>query len=166
MKGLINKTGLNRKELTVILFLLFTFAAGIIIKLSGWKQPVSFDYSKSDAKFEQQLMSSFSELGQKDLDSSQQQRLAELRQYTDSLFILNERESKKPIEKLTANKININLALSGDLLQLPGIGTVTAERIIEFREKYGRFYKTEDLMKVKGIGEKKFEKIKDYLTVD
>lgn len=62
------------------------------------------------------------------------------------------------------NKININTCTKEELLSLPGIGEVLAERIIEYREKTP-FKKLEDLMNVSGIGEKKFESIKDMIVV-
>ena len=63
-------------------------------------------------------------------------------------------------------KININTASSTDLQQLPRIGPKVAQRIIDFREKHGKFKRVEDLMKVKGIGKKTFMNLKDLITVD
>ena len=55
-------------------------------------------------------------------------------------------------------KININTASAEELVKLDGVGEAIAARIVEFREKNGPFENPEDLMKVKGIGEKIFEK--------
>ena len=63
-------------------------------------------------------------------------------------------------------KININTATIEQLKLLNGIGNVTAQKIIVYRESNGDFAKIEDLMKVSGIGEKTFANIKDYITVD
>lgn len=63
-------------------------------------------------------------------------------------------------------KININTATKEELQSLPGIGPVTAERIIEFRETKGFFKKIEDIMNVPRIGPKMFEQIKEKITVD
>ena len=63
-------------------------------------------------------------------------------------------------------KININTATSDELDKLPGVGPATAAKIIEYREQNGPFATIEDLKKVKGIGDKKFEDLKDYITVN
>ncbi len=62
-------------------------------------------------------------------------------------------------------KININTAGQAELETLPRIGPKVAQRIIEYRAQNGGFKKVEDLMKVKGIGEKIFAQIKDQITV-
>lgn len=73
-------------------------------------------------------------------------------------------ERKKKIN-IAENSIDLNTASMEELIALPGIGEVTAERIIQFRETKGRFRKIEDIMNVKGIGKKKFENIKPYIKV-
>lgn len=62
-------------------------------------------------------------------------------------------------------KIDINTATSQELESLPRIGPKIAQRIIEFRTQNGNFRKIEDIMKVKGIGQKLFEQIKDRIVV-
>lgn len=64
-----------------------------------------------------------------------------------------------------ARKIDLNLATVKELESLPGIGPVTAERIAAFRKKNGPFKRIEDLMNVRGIGEKRFLKVRDRITV-
>jgi competence protein ComEA len=61
--------------------------------------------------------------------------------------------------------INLNTATVDQLETLPGIGRKTAERIIEYRTKAGGFKRIEDLMNVKGIGEKSFLKLKPLVSV-
>ena len=65
-----------------------------------------------------------------------------------------------------STKLDINKATLKELVQLKGIGKKFAERIIEYREKNGKFEKIEDLMKVKGIGQKKFDAIKDLIYIE
>lgn len=61
--------------------------------------------------------------------------------------------------------ININTATLAELDNLPGIGPSTAQKIIEYREENGKFKKIEDIQNVKGIGEAKYEDIKEKITV-
>jgi len=64
-----------------------------------------------------------------------------------------------------ATVVNLNTATAAELEGLPGIGAKTAQRILEYRQKSGGFKKVEELMNVKGIGEKSFLKLKARLTV-
>jgi competence protein ComEA len=71
-----------------------------------------------------------------------------------------------PAAKVSASGlVNLNTASVTQLETLPGIGKSTAERILEYREKSGGFKKIEDLMNVRGIGEKSFLKLKPLVTV-
>ena len=68
-------------------------------------------------------------------------------------------------EDQTPQKIDINRAEPWLLEALPGIGEVTAQRIVDYRNENGPFKRIEDLLQVKGIGEGTLAKIKDYITV-
>ena len=68
-------------------------------------------------------------------------------------------ESKKDL------KVNINTANKEKLTTLPGIGQGTAEKIIEHRTKNGKFKKTDELKKIPGIGDSKFNSLKDKITI-
>lgn len=61
--------------------------------------------------------------------------------------------------------LDLNRASAADLVALPGIGPATAEKIVAEREKNGPFATVEDLLRVPGIGEKKLEALKEYVTV-
>ena len=61
--------------------------------------------------------------------------------------------------------LNLNTATATHIALLPGIGPKAAERIVEHRQKNGGFKKIEELMNVKGIGEKSFLKLKPLITV-
>lgn len=64
-----------------------------------------------------------------------------------------------------SGKVNINTAKQTELETLPGIGTATAEKIIDYRNKNGKFNTIEDIQNVKGIGEAKYENIKESICV-
>jgi competence protein ComEA len=61
--------------------------------------------------------------------------------------------------------ININTATQSELESLPGIGSVIAQRIIEYRLEFGPFKKIEEIKAVNGIGDAKFDQVKDYITI-
>ena len=65
-----------------------------------------------------------------------------------------------------AGRININTASAELLKELPGIGDALAARIVEYREAHGPFAATEDIMAVKGIGEKTYGNIEEMITVE
>lgn len=61
--------------------------------------------------------------------------------------------------------ININTATQEELDTLPGIGPATATKIIEYRKEKGKFKQKEEIKEVSGIGEAKYEKIKEYISI-
>ena len=63
------------------------------------------------------------------------------------------------------DKVNLNSATAEQLQTLPGIGPSIAKSIVEYRNKTGKFTKIGEILNVKGVGEKKFQLIKDRLTV-
>ena len=69
------------------------------------------------------------------------------------------------VNENTAEKISINTATAEELCSLPGIGESTALKIILYREEEGMFQTLEELMNVKGIGEAKFEKLKELIRL-
>ena len=62
-------------------------------------------------------------------------------------------------------KVNLNTASIEQLTTLPGVGPKLAARIVEYRQKSGTFRSTQELMNVKGVGEKNFAKIEAWLSV-
>jgi len=82
-------------------------------------------------------------------------------------IVIPARRKATPKDKDNKNGlININSAPISELKTIPGVGDVTAGRIVEYRETSGGFSTTDELKKVKGIGPKKFEKMKDSVTVN
>jgi competence protein ComEA len=61
--------------------------------------------------------------------------------------------------------VNINTATSEELQQVPGIGPATAEKILQMRKSYGAFKSVDDLLAIRGLGQKRLEKMRKYLTV-
>ncbi len=80
--------------------------------------------------------------------------------------IVSAAQNEKPAATAAAKTpVNLNTATVDQLDGLPGIGRAVAERIVEYRQKNGGFKKIEELMNVKGIGEKSFLKLKALVTV-
>ena len=75
--------------------------------------------------------------------------------------VLLAQKAKSP----TTDKVNLNTATAEQLQTLPGIGPEMAKRILEYRSKVGKFTKVEEILNVKGVGEKSFEKMKDRLVL-
>ena len=70
-----------------------------------------------------------------------------------------------PPEEIRADPVNLNTADVSELAGLPGIGQGLAQRIIDYRAEHGPFESPEDIMEVSGIGEKKYEGLREYVTV-
>jgi competence protein ComEA len=61
--------------------------------------------------------------------------------------------------------VNINTATSEELQQVPGIGPATAQKILQMRKSYGPFKSVDDLLAIRGLGQKRLDKMRKYLTV-
>jgi comEA protein len=68
---------------------------------------------------------------------------------------------KKPPDR----PVNLNTATSEQLQQVPGIGPATAGKILQMRKTYGPFKSVDDLLAIRGLGAKRLEKMRKYLTV-
>ena len=68
---------------------------------------------------------------------------------------------KKPPSK----PIDLNVANVKELQELPGVGQVTAQRIVDMRQKSGRFRRVEDLLAIRGISQKKLDAMRPFVTV-
>ncbi len=78
-------------------------------------------------------------------------------------FLKQTAKSKNSMGKFV--KVSINTGTDVELEKVPGIGSKTAERIIAYRNKEGKFRKLTDIMKVKGIGDKKYKKLEKYIKL-
>lgn len=139
--------GFTRTEIVAIAFISVPFLIGIGLRLLGNGQTPEaqqqFDYSTSDSMFA--VLSAAPTLS------------ADTGNIAPPL-------AREPLLPKPAS-VNINTAGKSDLMRLPGIGEAYAERIILCREDAGPFTRPEDLLKVKGIGKKKLERIRPYIVV-
>ncbi len=75
-------------------------------------------------------------------------------------------ETSKKSAAAAELRVNLNTATSEELTALPGIGDTIAARIVTYRKKNGSFTKVEELMNVKGVGEKTFLRLRPHLFVE
>ena len=155
------RLGFTRNESLVVLFLSGSLLLGGAIKITKavtHEQDERYDYTKSDEEFA--MRSAF--VGLTDSpnvqtgvgDSSREKRSAQSRSTAPAKL-------KTPPEK----KISLNASSKQELMRLPGVGEVMAERILMYREEHGSFKTIDELQEVKGIGKKKFERLAPYITV-
>ena len=78
-----------------------------------------------------------------------------------------QRSARPPVAATVASTgtVNLNSATAAQIASLPGIGAKTADLVVQYRQKNGPFKKIEEIMNVKGIGEKSFLKLKPLITV-
>ncbi len=127
---------LTKTERNVILFLVTTMIIGAGIRLyqAEFRALPQFNYQASDSTFT--VLSAISE---------------------DSVNAVS-------AGIMAGEKLNINIATEQQLIDLPGIGKVTAERILDYRKETGEFTAIEDLIAIKGISRRKLERLSSLIT--
>ena len=80
-------------------------------------------------------------------------------------WAFSEAQPRQSATQTAATVLNLNTATQADLEKLPGVGAATAKQILDYRQKNNGFKKVEELMNIKGIGEKSFLKLKPLVTV-
>ena len=137
--------GFTKQEQRFILFLLVAFAIGLGV---SHIRKVKLSQPSEDWREKRQHL------------------IAEFEQVAETEPQDTTRLSIKERKAAFTGTININTASEKELQLLPGIGPVTASKIIQYRTEFGTFENTNDLLKIKGIGPKTLEKIKSNTSVD
>ncbi|OQX86138.1 hypothetical protein B6D60_06745 [candidate division KSB1 bacterium 4484_87] len=94
-----------------------------------------------------------------------QNKLDAIGSVPDTTQKLADDQSLKPEKKRRDFRININTASADEMVNLPRVGPVLAKRIVDYREQHGYFDSVEELIRVKGIGKKRLEKLKPFVFV-
>lgn len=176
MKKLLQNISFTKNEIKVILFL-----TAILIISIGFKfyritsaSDTVYDYTDKINEFKK-LSGNISITNNQESENPAEteglftqeeiEKIEYIQLSEDSLYLKKGKKTKKG-ENLQEKSINLNTAGKDLLILLPGVGDSTAEKIISYRTEHGRFNSIEEIMKVKGIGKKKFEKMQAYIYVD
>lgn len=103
------------------------------------------------------------------LSDGQKVKIPNINEKDEEIIVVEEKAGDNIIieeNKSKEEKININKAAQTEIETLPGIGPSTALKIINYRNEHGKFKNIEDIKNVSGIGDSKFENIKEYICVE
>lgn len=153
--------GLTRQEQQIVLFLTVSLLIGSSLKIYKMLQPPVLVTPVPQGQIEgfRAQADSLQEVGASHEPSARAEVLSTDDQPADS------HRSSRGAGESDALLVAINLAGEEELQTIPGIGPVLARRILAYRTEVGAFGKIEELKRVKGIGEKTFEKIKPYVSL-
>ena len=159
------KIGFTETELKVILFLAVGFLIGFGIKIyndNSKPEYKSYDYTKEDS-----LFNYYNNRAEKNLSAEKNRKENKIVDSKEEVLDFSSRNfyKKKSLLPLEEKSINLNEADLETLIRLPGIGKITAQKIIDLRSKKSKYENLEELMEVKGIGKVKFNKIKKFLYI-
>lgn len=167
IENLSRKIGFTKTESQIVLFLLIAFSIGLIV--SKFKDEnknseyLEFDYSIEDSLFN-------AALGNIEIEDTFAPQTEEKNVASKNQVLDFGSSKKKNVEMVTtktiSGKININTAGVSELNTLPGIGIKTAENILAYRKKVGKFTKAEDLLNIKGIGKAKLTKLRELIKFE
>jgi competence protein ComEA len=134
---------------------MFAVTVGVVFWI-GWTLPTSFDH-------EHDLAAKSSEPPQAEMASGRGQATAMSPSPVASLA--DQRPTVETPKRSHQSLLDLNRATDEDFDALPGVGPKLAERIMEYRQSVGAFHSLDELRSVKGIGKKKFERIRSLVTV-
>ena len=141
-------TVLTQKERFVFQFLIISLAVGLGVGT------IRKTYFKPD--FSEQIENEIAEFKSLSIDIDESKL-----NYTQEN--LSKSDDIKP--KISVKLLDVNTASKNDLMTLPKIGPVTAEKIIQYRDDFGPFKSIEDLLKIKGIGQKTLDQLKPFIQI-
>lgn len=160
------KFGFTHTETNVIIFILSACLIGLAVNIfkniKNNQSYLEFDYKEQDSLFN--AVSNEPLTG----DSLKNKEEKKIDSHRELLDFTKEKLTKPKAEKsVSASKIiKINTATITELSSLPGVGEKTAMGIIVYREKHGKIKNFDELLKVKGIGKAKLNKIKDRISIE
>lgn len=165
LKKLSRKIGFTETEIKVILFLAVGFLIGFGIKIyndNSKPEYKSYDYTEEDS-----LFNYYNNRAEKNLVAEKNRKENTIVNSKEEVLDFSSRNfnKKKSLPPPEEKSINLNKADLETLIRLPGIGQITAQKIIDLRDKKSKFENLEELMEVKGIGKVKFNKIKKFLYI-
>ncbi len=169
MKNKIEKFNFNKNEIRILIILSFVFVC--LLSFSLFNKTYSINSSYNYAKIDSLYYSKISRINNnKEFEHKRNLSLHKEKNVDNDQELLdlrnrNIKNNTNSNVKSTVTKININKAGINLLKSLPGIGEKTAKKIIEFRKQFGNFNKIEEIKKVNGIGNKKFQKLKMYIII-
>lgn len=157
----------SRSEMRVIVFMAAVIVAGYVIR--NFRNFIddagrAYDYTGMDSQFVSRSLGTTADYS---FNASEEGRRTDPTELARAIDSAGKTSHETPPEEEAAGSIlDLNTAGATELEGLPGIGEATALRIIEYREKNGKFRNAADLMKVKGIGKKKFEKLRHLIKAE
>jgi len=156
------KAGFTQTEIKVIFFLLIILLIGGVAKTVTQSKEnfdyKNFSYTKDDSLF---ISESQGNESIKAFETSDSLNKSKVLDFKNQSFFNAERKAI-PKEK----SVNLNKSGVEELTKIPGIGKIIAKNIIELRNQRGKFLTLEELLDVKRIGDKKFNKIKRYFYIE